>query len=118
RGGGASLASARLRRRPFRLPDDGAREGQHGIFMMEQRNLIIAIALSIAILLGFQFLFEQPRVQQQAQQTATKPPATAPAATGPAATSPPGAVPGAGAPTVPGAPSTAVPAATVTPAES
>jgi YidC/Oxa1 family membrane protein insertase len=80
--------------------------------MMEQRNLIIAIALSIAILLGFQFLFEQPRVQQQAQQTATTPQSTAPA---PGATSPPGTVPGAGAPAVPGAPSSA---ATATPTES
>jgi YidC/Oxa1 family membrane protein insertase len=40
----------------------------------EQRNLFIAIALSIAILLGFQFLFEAPhqqasRQQQQQQQT-------------------------------------------------
>ena len=40
----------------------------------EQRNLFIAIALSIAILLSFQFLFESPRQQaskqQQPQQTA------------------------------------------------
>ena len=75
---------------------------------MEQRNLIIAIALSIAILLGFQFLFEQPRVQQQAQQAqqaGSTPQPTAPGA--PGAANPPGAVPGTGAPAVPGAPAAA-----------
>ncbi|MFI5024164.1 MAG: membrane protein insertase YidC [Alphaproteobacteria bacterium] len=53
--------------------------------MMEQRNLIAAILLSIAIVLGFQFLVEAPRLekerarQQALQQTAgqTAPPAAA-----------------------------------------
>ncbi|MDP7548890.1 MAG: membrane protein insertase YidC, partial [Alphaproteobacteria bacterium] len=36
--------------------------------MSDQRNLIIAIALSLAILLGFQFFWEAPRQQQQQQQ--------------------------------------------------
>jgi len=36
--------------------------------MTDQRNLILAIALSIAILLGFQYFYEGPRVQQQRQQ--------------------------------------------------
>jgi YidC/Oxa1 family membrane protein insertase len=36
--------------------------------MSDQRNLIIAIALSLAILLGFQFFWETPRQQQQMQQ--------------------------------------------------
>jgi len=53
--------------------------------MMEQRNLIAAILLSIAIVLGFQFLIEAPRLekerarQQALQQTAgqTAPPAAA-----------------------------------------
>jgi len=31
---------------------------------MEQRNLLIAAVISIAILLGWQFLYEQPRVEQ------------------------------------------------------
>jgi YidC/Oxa1 family membrane protein insertase len=47
----------------------------------QQRNLFIAIAVSIVILLGFQFLFERPRLerQQQAQQTQQKTqPGTAP----------------------------------------
>ena len=82
--------------------------------MMDQRNLIIAIALSIAILLGFQFLFEHPRVQQQAQPTSSTPQTTSPGA--PGATTPPGAAPGIGAPTVPGA--AAPPVAGATPAES
>ncbi|MDA1099395.1 MAG: membrane protein insertase YidC [Proteobacteria bacterium] len=36
--------------------------------MSDQRNLIIAIALSLAILLGFQFFWEAPRQQKQQQQ--------------------------------------------------
>ena len=39
--------------------------------MEQQRNLIIAIALSIAILLGFQFFFDRPR-QQATQTTASQ----------------------------------------------
>jgi len=38
--------------------------------MTDQRNLILAIALSIAILLGFQYFYEGPKVQQQRQQQA------------------------------------------------
>ena len=33
--------------------------------MMEQRNLIAAILLSVAIVLGFQFLVQKPRIEQQ-----------------------------------------------------
>ena len=33
--------------------------------MMEQRNLILAIVLSVTILLGFQFMFEQPRMEKE-----------------------------------------------------
>jgi YidC/Oxa1 family membrane protein insertase len=93
---------------------NGAQEGQHGKSMMEQRNLIVAIALSIAILLGFQFFFEQPRVQQ-AQKTGSAPQATAPAAPGTAnlpGTAPgtaPGTVPGVGAPAVPKVPGAGAP---------
>jgi YidC/Oxa1 family membrane protein insertase len=65
--------------------------------MEQQRNLFLAIALSIAILLGFQIFFEQPRIQkqqalqqaQQAQQAQTAP--QAPAAPG---APPPSIVPG------------------------
>jgi len=35
---------------------------------MDNRNLIVAIALSLAILLGFQFFFEQPVPERPAQQ--------------------------------------------------
>ncbi len=38
--------------------------------MTEQRNLILAIVLSIAILLGFQFLYEAPRVEQRQAELA------------------------------------------------
>jgi len=51
--------------------------------MTEQQNLIIAIALSIAILLGFQFFYEMPRqhqAEQQLQQQAQNQPAAAPPA--------------------------------------
>ena len=48
--------------------------------MSEQRNLIIAIALSVAILLGFQLFYERPRLekaqqaaQQQSQSQAVQP---------------------------------------------
>jgi YidC/Oxa1 family membrane protein insertase len=70
--------------------------------MMEQRNLILAIALSIAILLGFQFFFEQPRIQQ-AQQTASQGTPPAPGTTAPAG-APGTAAPTVGAPARPGAP--------------
>ncbi|MFD1626664.1 membrane protein insertase YidC [Azospirillum griseum] len=38
--------------------------------MNDQRNLILAIALSIAILLGFQYFYEKPRMEQQKQLAA------------------------------------------------
>ncbi len=74
--------------------------------MMEQRNLIAAILLSIAIVLGFQFLVEAPRLakerarQEALQQTTgqTAPPAAAKGAQ--PQTPPAGAV--GSAPTVPG----------------
>ncbi|MGQ9365635.1 membrane protein insertase YidC [Azospirillum sp. ST 5-10] len=57
--------------------------------MTDQRNLLLAIVLSIAILLGFQFLYEAPKVQQRqaelAQQqttTQTEQPAGVPSAPG------------------------------------
>ncbi|MCC7046144.1 MAG: membrane protein insertase YidC, partial [Alphaproteobacteria bacterium] len=68
---------------------------------MDQKNLFVAIALSIAIVLGFHYFYDRPRVQQQQQQQQQ-------AQTTPAAPAAPGAVPGA----VPGAsPAAAAPAA-------
>ena len=58
--------------------------------MTDQKNLIIAIVLSIGIILAFQFFYELPRVrqaqevQQQQQQAATKPAPTQPVASQPA----------------------------------
>ncbi|AWK86348.1 membrane protein insertase YidC [Azospirillum thermophilum] len=64
--------------------------------MTDQRNLILAIALSIAILLGFQFFYEKPRIEQQKQlaaQQAAQTEQTVPA---------PGTAPGAANPQIPG----------------
>src|ERR1700722_5506793 len=76
---------------------------------MEQKNLVLAIALSIVILIGFQFFIEKPRLQrnqaEQAQQAEQN------AATGaPAAGGSPSAVPGAATPSLP-ATATSVPTA-------
>ena len=61
---------------------------------MDQKNLVVAIVLSLVILLGFQYFYELPRMraQQQAQQAqqalqAVQPQPTAP----PAGSSTPGA---------------------------
>ena len=43
---------------------------------MEQRNLILAIVISIAILVGFQFFFDQPKPPAPVPQTASSPAAT------------------------------------------
>jgi YidC/Oxa1 family membrane protein insertase len=64
---------------------------------MEQRNLLLAIVLSVAILIAFQFVFERMRPPQPpgpAPGTPVTAPATPPAAPAPsAATSAPGAAP-------------------------
>ncbi|MBI1776814.1 MAG: membrane protein insertase YidC [Proteobacteria bacterium] len=76
--------------------------------MSDQKNLLIAIVLSLAILLGFQFLYEMPRTrQQQALQQQTE--ATQPGAPpGTGTTAPPAAqTPGAQT----NAPTSAAPAA-------
>jgi YidC/Oxa1 family membrane protein insertase len=74
---------------------------------MEQRNLIIAMVLSVAILLGFQYFFDQPRQQREAAQRTQQ---TAQTPGGPVPAAPTAAPPGAGpaAPVAPGA--TATPA--------
>jgi len=78
--------------------------------MSDQRNLILAIALSVAIIMGFQFLFppQRPAPTPKETQTTGAPPAPG-APTAPAA---PGAP---GAPSVPG--TTSAPAAPATPAD-
>ena len=70
--------------------------------MSDQKNLIIAIALSVAILFGFQYFYEAPRIEQtrQAQQAQQATPATVPQ---------PGEAPAAG-PAAPGGPAAAKPA--------
>lgn len=57
--------------------------------MTDQKNLVLAIAISLAILLGFQFFYEVPRQkaelakqQEQAEKAATNPPGTADGAPG------------------------------------
>lgn len=62
--------------------------------MMEQRNLMVAVVLSLAILLGFQFLYERPREQArqaalQAQQSTQ--PLSSPSSAVPATGAPPAA---------------------------
>ncbi len=77
---------------------------------MEQRNLLLAIVLSVAILVGFQYLYEKIRP--------TPPPAPAPTtSTAPSTPSPGTATPGAAAPgvAVPG-PGTVPPGAATAPA--
>ncbi|MCB1884866.1 MAG: membrane protein insertase YidC [Geminicoccaceae bacterium] len=54
--------------------------------MSDQRNLIVAIVLSVVIILGFQFLYEAPRLREQqaakqAQETAQQDAATRPVPT-------------------------------------
>src|SRR4051794_6463313 len=68
---------------------------------MEQRNLLLAIVLSVGILIGFQYLFEKLRPP-------TPPAPTVPTQTAPApGTAPSGTAPGTVAPsTVPGATTT------------
>ena len=52
---------------------------------MDQKRLLLAVALSIAVLLGFQFLFPSPPASRQAQQavsTKTTPSAATPGPVG------------------------------------
>ncbi len=58
--------------------------------MMEQKNLFLAIALSIAIVLGFHYFYDRPRIQQQQLQQQQAQTPTAPTAPG----QPPVAAPG------------------------
>ncbi|HEX6979853.1 MAG TPA: membrane protein insertase YidC [Alphaproteobacteria bacterium] len=74
--------------------------------MTDNKNLIIAIALSIAIVLGFQFFFEQPRLERERAQQAARAVNQAPTEVVPAA-------PGQASPGVPAAPGSATAAAPV-----
>lgn len=66
--------------------------------MTDQRNLILAIALSIAILLGFQYFYEGPKVQQQQQAAQQAAQTEQPVAPGVPGAAPGVNVPGAAAP--------------------
>ena len=84
---------------------------------MEQRNLILAIVISVVIMFGWQFLFEKPKLekqaaQQTAQQTTAKPtpPTAAPGA--PATGTPQPPKPGPAGVQAPTAPAGATPATT------
>ena len=71
---------------------------------MEQRNLLLAIVLSVGILIGFQFLFEKLHPTPLAPTVPTQ---TAPAAPAPSVAAPgvatPGTAAGGGAPAAPAA---------------
>ncbi len=80
--------------------------------MNDQKNLILAIALSVVIMVGFQFFMEGPRqerelaLQQQAAQQSAQPTTPTVPAQPPAPPSTPGQ---AGSPTLPQLPSSATP---------
>ncbi len=74
--------------------------------MGDQKNLVIAIALSLAILLGFQFFYELPKVREQAAQQATQTDLSKPIAPAAPGTAAPATTPAAG-PQPPGATSPA-----------
>lgn len=80
--------------------------------MNDQKNLILAIALSVVIMVGFQFFMEGPRkerelaLQQQAAQQSTQPTTPTVPAQPPA---PPSTPSQAGGPTLPQPPSSAIP---------
>ena len=65
---------------------------------MEQRNLLLAIVVSVVILIGFQYLFEKMR-----PPTPATPPSPAATQTVPAPPAPGTTSPGATAPAAPGA---------------
>jgi YidC/Oxa1 family membrane protein insertase len=63
---------------------------------MEQKNLLLAIVVSVAILFGFQYLFEHflPHPSPAPAQTQPVPVGVAPVGVGPGGTTPSGATPG------------------------
>ena len=63
---GAGTATIRCRRLPAAA--DRSRLQEFSAAMSDQRNLIIAIALSVGIILAFQFFYEMPRHRREAQQ--------------------------------------------------
>jgi len=81
---------------------------------LDQKNLIIAIVLSIAIVLGFEFFYNLPRLERQKAQeaeraaTQTQSETTAPSTASPS-TAPSATAPGAATPTPPGGASAAAP---------
>jgi YidC/Oxa1 family membrane protein insertase len=79
---------------------------------MDQRNLLLAIVLSVGILIGFQYLFEKirptPPTPSPAVPTQTAPATPAPGAAAPGTATPGTAAPGAAGPGAPSATSAAV----------
>ena len=74
--------------------------------MPEQRNLILAIVLSVTIIIAFQYFYELPRIKEAQQQQATRTEQavdeSAPPSGDTVAPSPPGTAGGAGsAPVLP-----------------
>ncbi len=63
--------------------------------MTDQKNMILAIVLSVLILLGFQFFVEQPKIDQQRQQQEQQPSGSSPPVPGQGIAPLPG-VPGSG----------------------
>jgi YidC/Oxa1 family membrane protein insertase len=55
---------------------------------MEQRNIIIAAIISIAVIFGFQYFYEMPRMRQQQEQTAQQAAQQAPVAPAPGQAAP------------------------------
>ena len=66
--------------------------------MSDQRNLILAIVLSVVIILGFQFFYEMPRMREAQERAEAQRATTQTAPAEPAPVQPPAAVPGASAP--------------------
>ncbi len=76
---------------------------------MENKNLVLAIVLSIAIVLGFEFLYNKPRQDRERAMQAERAARETPTQVVPG-TAPQQPVPGAPATTAPSAPATAAPA--------
>ena len=82
---------------------------------LDQKNLIIAIVLSIAIVLGFEFFYNLPRLERQKAQEAERAATQTQTETTPAPSAAPSTAlsttaPGAATPSAPGAASAAAPA--------
>ncbi|MGA3310013.1 MAG: membrane protein insertase YidC, partial [Xanthobacteraceae bacterium] len=78
--------------------------------MIEHKNTILAIVLSLLVVVGWQYFVGYPQMEKQRQEAVLKQQEQAhqqPGATQPSAAQPATPVPQAGAPAVPGAPAAA-----------